>query len=77
MLKKGEKIVNLSAISASSIGKSVMYMSGTINLSENKFDTHTTVLDAKLYADHMDEAEKDCSEFRKWVKEEYDKMLQG
>lgn len=74
MLKKGGKVINLSAISASSAGESVMYMSGTISLSENKFDTHSTVLDTKLYDAHMDEAEKDYAEFRKWVKEEMDKL---
>lgn len=81
MLAKGAKNVNISAISMVDIdektntGKPVMYMTGTINLSENRFDTNGSVQNSELYNQHYEEVENDYSEFRRWVKEERDKLL--
>ncbi len=81
MLAKGAKTINFSGISMVDIdektntGTPVMYMTGVISSSEDRFDTNGSVQNAELYDKYYDEVERDYMEFRKWVKEEKDKLL--
>lgn len=83
MLKMGTKTINMSAASIVDIneqdntGRPVMYMTGMISLSENKFDTSASVQDSKLYDQYYDEVERDYAEFRALVKEERDRLSAG
>lgn len=82
MLKKGSKTINMGAISMVDIdektntGIPVMYMTGVISKEENRFDTNSSVQNPDLYDKYYSEVENDYAEFRKWVKEERDKILQ-
>lgn len=81
MFAKGAKTINLSAISmtdydkTTNSGKVIMHMSGTIRMSDKKFDTTSMIQDPALYENNFEEAEKDYAEFRKWVKEEWEKIM--
>lgn len=81
MLKKGAKIVSLSGISMvefddkTDIGKIAMHMSATINLTDGKSNITETVEDTSLYDKHYDQVENDFAAFRKFVKEERDRLL--
>lgn len=83
MLKKGSKTVNLSAISMvdvneeAGLGRIAMHMSARIDLTSKKADITETIEDTALYDNYYDEVENDYADFRKWVKEERDEMLQG
>ncbi len=80
MFAKGAKKISMSGISTVNInaktntGIPVMYMTATISPSENRFDTNGSVQNQELYNLHYEEVEKDYSEFRKWVKEERDRL---
>lgn len=81
MLAQGSKTINMSGISMidydeeTNSGKVVMHMAGTIRMSDRKFDTTSIIQDPDLYEKHYEEAEKDYAEFRKLVKEEWDKLV--
>lgn len=81
MLKKGAEIVNLSGISmvdindAAGTGKIAMQMSARIDLTTKKIDVVETIENSEIYDKHYDQVENDFAEFRKFVKEERDKLL--
>lgn len=82
MLKKGLITVNMNAISMVDVdektntGVPVMYMTGVINSTENRFDTNASVQNPELYDMYCDQVESDYAEFRKLVKEERDKLME-
>lgn len=82
MLAKGAKKISMSAISmvdidaSTNTGTPVMYMTAVISISEKRFDTNGSVQNQELYDTHYEEVEKDYADFRKWVKEERDRILE-
>lgn len=81
MLKKGSEIVNLSGISmvdineAAGTGKIAMQMSARIDLTSKKIDITEIIEDSELYDKNYDQVENDFADFRKFVKEERDRLL--
>lgn len=80
MLAKGEKNITFSAMSMIDVdeknntGIPIASMYGIVNLAENKISTNDTVLNAELYNKHYDEAEKDYTDFRRWVRDEWSRL---
>lgn len=81
MLKKGSEIVSLSGISMVDInevagtGKIAMQMSARIDLTSKKIDITEIIEDSELYDKNYDQVESDFANFRKFVKEERDRLL--
>lgn len=81
MLKKGTEIVSLSGISmvdineAAGTGRIAMQMSARIDLTSKKIDITEIIEDSELYDKNYDQVENDFADFRKFVKEERDRLL--
>lgn len=81
MLAKGEASITFSAMSMidvdekSNTGIPIVSMYGVISLEENKISTNNTVLNAELYNQNYNEAEKDYTDFRKWVRDEWVRLV--